>query len=125
MTGEMNQIFHSLRFAGWIKLKKPLDFEASKLHFLSVAASDRGDSPLTVYATVEIEVANVNDEAPKIYLTVGGKKNSNPKKIHISEDMAVGENVGYVSVQDLGRDKITVKLGPDSVLAITDMSVNS
>ena len=51
---------------GVIKLKSPLDYENEKSYVFTVEARDGGVGSLPSYATVEINVIDVNDNAPEI-----------------------------------------------------------
>lgn len=51
---------------GSIRLKSPLDFEKEATFVLTVEARDSGVGSLPAYAQVEIDVLDVNDNAPEI-----------------------------------------------------------
>uniref|UniRef100_UPI0037E78DAE protocadherin gamma-A12-like n=1 Tax=Semicossyphus pulcher TaxID=241346 RepID=UPI0037E78DAE len=80
---------------GEIKVKGDIDFEESSSFEMRVKAKDR--LGLTSYAKVIIDVTDVNDNAPLIYL----KSLTNP----IPENVSPGTEVGIISVQD--RDSET------------------
>lgn len=50
--------------AGTISVSHPLDFETCKDYFLTVEARDGGTPPLTAVAMVNINVTDINDNAP-------------------------------------------------------------
>ncbi|XP_014817693.1 PREDICTED: protocadherin beta-8-like [Calidris pugnax] len=52
---------------GVIRLAKPLDFEATKIHELSVQATDGGG--LSAICKVLVEVVDVNDNAPEVVVS--------------------------------------------------------
>ncbi|XP_033948118.1 protocadherin gamma-A11-like [Pseudochaenichthys georgianus] len=80
---------------GEIKVSGEIDFEETSLFEISVEAKD--SLGLTSYATVIIDVTDMNDNAPVIYL----KSLTNP----IPEDVSPGAEVGIINVQD--RDSET------------------
>ncbi|XP_026186707.1 protocadherin beta-16-like [Mastacembelus armatus] len=82
---------------GDIRLKNLVDFEATSSFELRVTAKD--GLGLTSYAKVVIDVTDVNDNAPVIYL----KSLTNP----IPENVSPGTEVGIINVQD--RDSETNK----------------
>ena len=50
---------------GKIFVAKPLDYETTSFYSLTVKARDGGTVPLSAFATVEIQINNVNDNAPR------------------------------------------------------------
>ncbi|XP_033948121.1 protocadherin gamma-A11-like [Pseudochaenichthys georgianus] len=75
---------------GEIKVSGVIDFEETSSFEISVEAKD--SLGLTSYATVIIDVTDMNDNAPVIYL----KSLTNP----IPEDVSPGAEVGIINVQD-------------------------
>ncbi|XP_034740292.1 protocadherin gamma-A11-like, partial [Etheostoma cragini] len=75
---------------GDIKVTTTVDFETASLFELRVTAKD--GLGLTSYAKVIIDVSDVNDNAPVIYL----KSLTNP----IPENVSSGTEVGIINVQD-------------------------
>nr|XP_033948113.1 protocadherin gamma-A11-like [Pseudochaenichthys georgianus] len=80
---------------GEIKVSGVIDFEETSSFEISVEAKD--SLGLTSYATVIIDVTDMNDNAPVIYL----KSLTNP----LPEDVSPGAEVGIINVQD--RDSET------------------
>ncbi|XP_034086616.1 LOW QUALITY PROTEIN: uncharacterized protein LOC117555760 [Gymnodraco acuticeps] len=80
---------------GEIKVSGEIDFQETSLFEISVEAKD--SLGLTSYATVIIDVTDMNDNAPVIYL----KSLTNP----IPENVSPGAEVGIINVQD--RDSET------------------
>uniref|UniRef100_A0A8C7JFP6 FAT atypical cadherin 3a n=1 Tax=Oncorhynchus kisutch TaxID=8019 RepID=A0A8C7JFP6_ONCKI len=67
----------SLCVPGAISVSKPLDFETCKDYFLTVEARDGGTPPLSAVTMVNINLTDVNDNAPMfsrdVYTTVENK----------------------------------------------------
>ncbi|XP_064018305.1 protocadherin alpha-6-like [Pogoniulus pusillus] len=78
--------------SGEIRLKGALDFEAVTLYMLQIKAQDRGTPPLSGHCSVELEVLDVNDNAPEVWVT--------SLSVPVSEDASVGTVVALLSVSD-------------------------
>lgn len=80
--------FLSLSRSGAILVARPLDYEACKEYFLTVEACDGGTPSLSAITTVNINLTDVNDNAPmfsrEIYTAV------------VSEDATTGDSVVQV-----------------------------
>ncbi|XP_067663318.1 protocadherin Fat 1-like isoform X2 [Haliotis asinina] len=50
---------------GLIRVAEPLDHELSKEYFLTVTATDKGETPLSCSTIVNINITDVNDNAPQ------------------------------------------------------------
>ncbi|KAI1893987.1 hypothetical protein AGOR_G00129330 [Albula goreensis] len=78
---------------GTIRVAKVLDFETCKDYFLTVEARDGGTPPLSAVTTVNINLTDVNDNAPMfsrdVYTSI------------ISEDATIGESVVQLTAEDL------------------------
>ncbi|XP_036391985.1 protocadherin Fat 3a [Megalops cyprinoides] len=78
---------------GAITVSKALDFETCKDYFLTVEARDGGTPPLSAVTTVNINLTDVNDNAPMfsrdVYTAI------------ISEDATIGESVVKLMAEDL------------------------
>ncbi|XP_065546893.1 protocadherin alpha-3-like [Lathamus discolor] len=90
---------------GEIRLTGPLDFEDVRLHELQIEARDKGTPPLSGHCSVELEVLDVNDNAPEVWVT--------SLSVPVPEDAAVGTVVALLSVSDRdsganGRVRCTV-----------------
>lgn len=74
-----------LSFPGAILVSQPLDYETCRDYFLTVEARDGGTPPLSAITTVNINITDVNDNAPvfscQLYTAV------------VSEDAATGDSV--------------------------------
>ncbi|NXX37141.1 PCDAD protein, partial [Nicator chloris] len=77
---------------GEIRLKGTLDFEAITLYDLHVKAKDKGTPPLSGHCNVELEVLDVNDNAPEVWVT--------SLSVPVAEDASVGTVVALLSVSD-------------------------
>uniref|UniRef100_A0A8B9VDJ9 Cadherin domain-containing protein n=1 Tax=Anas zonorhyncha TaxID=75864 RepID=A0A8B9VDJ9_9AVES len=72
---------------GEIRLRGPLDFEEVRLYEL-----DKGVPPLSGHCSVELEVLDVNDNAPEVWVT--------SLSVPVPEDASVGTVVALLSVSD-------------------------
>uniref|UniRef100_A0A8V5GG83 Uncharacterized protein n=1 Tax=Melopsittacus undulatus TaxID=13146 RepID=A0A8V5GG83_MELUD len=77
---------------GEIRLTGALDFEDVRLHELQIEARDKGFPPLSGHCSVELEVLDVNDNAPEVWVT--------SLSVPVPEDAAVGTVVALLSVSD-------------------------
>lgn len=78
-----------LCFEGVISIVEALDFESCKDFYLVVEAKDGGTPALSAVTTVNVNVTDVNDNAPTFSQAVYSAV--------ISEDAAVGDSVLMVS----------------------------
>lgn len=83
------QDFLSRLLPGAVLVSQALDYETCRDYFLTVEARDGGTPPLSAITTVNVNVTDVNDNAPmfgcQLYSAV------------VSEDAAVGDSVVQVS----------------------------
>ncbi|XP_066053678.1 protocadherin alpha-6-like [Chamaea fasciata] len=77
---------------GEIHLTAPLDFEEVSVFDFRIEARDRGTPPLSGHCSVELEVLDVNDNAPEVRVT--------SLSVPVSEDASVGTVVALLSVSD-------------------------
>ncbi|XP_054073046.1 protocadherin alpha-2-like isoform X10 [Rissa tridactyla] len=77
---------------GEIRLSGALDFEEVSIFDFRIEARDKGSPPLTGHCSVELEVLDVNDNAPEVWVT--------SLSVPVSEDAAVGTVVALLSVSD-------------------------
>uniref|UniRef100_A0A663ENM9 Cadherin domain-containing protein n=1 Tax=Aquila chrysaetos chrysaetos TaxID=223781 RepID=A0A663ENM9_AQUCH len=78
--------------SGEIRLTGALDFETVTFYDLHVKAKDKGSPPLSGHCSVELEVLDVNDNAPEVWVT--------SLSVPVPEDAAVGTVVALLSVSD-------------------------
>ncbi|XP_078140221.1 protocadherin Fat 3a isoform X1 [Centroberyx gerrardi] len=92
-SGNEHGKFHIHPLTGAILVSKPLDYEACRDYFLTVEARDGGTPPLSAVTTVNINLTDVNDNAPmfsrNLYTAV------------VSEDAAIGESVVQLTAEDV------------------------
>ncbi|XP_029629523.1 protocadherin Fat 3a isoform X1 [Salmo trutta] len=92
-SGNEHGKFHIHPVTGAIAVSKPLDFETCKDYFLTVEARDGGKPPLSAVTMVNINLTDVNDNAPMfsrdVYTAV------------ISEDATIGESVVKLTAEDV------------------------
>ncbi|XP_059681599.1 protocadherin alpha-2-like [Gavia stellata] len=77
---------------GEVRLTGALDFEDARLHELQIEARDKGTPPLSGHCSVELEVVDVNDNAPEVWVT--------SLSVPVAEDASVGTVVALLSVSD-------------------------
>ncbi|XP_071670689.1 protocadherin alpha-6-like [Patagioenas fasciata] len=78
--------------SGEIRLMGALDFETVTFYDLRIKAKDKGTPPLSGHCSVELEVLDVNDNAPEVWVT--------SLSVPVPEDAAVGTVVALLSVSD-------------------------
>ncbi|KAM8994262.1 protocadherin alpha-6-like isoform 2-T2 [Ara ararauna] len=98
-------VFGIDRNSGEIRLQGDLDFEDIGVYRLQVDAADQGNPPLSGHCKVVVEVLDVNDNAPEVWVT--------SLSVPVPEDAAVGTVVALLSVSDRdsganGRVRCTV-----------------
>ena len=104
------KIFSIDRYTGIISISNKLDYENKTIHHLTVEATDSRDNPKTAYATVTVQVLDVNDEAPQItisYLNAverpdvdDDSSDGQPKPVLIRENTMIGDVIAFVTVTD-------------------------
>ncbi|XP_065499882.1 protocadherin alpha-6-like [Caloenas nicobarica] len=77
---------------GEIRLTGTLDFEEVTVFNFRIEARDKGWPPLSGHCSVELEVLDVNDNAPEVWVT--------SLWVPVPEDAAVGTVVALLSVSD-------------------------
>ncbi|XP_010724895.1 protocadherin alpha-5-like, partial [Meleagris gallopavo] len=77
---------------GEIRLTGTLDFEDVRQHELQIEARDKGTLPLSGHCSVILEVLDVNDNAPEVWVT--------SLSVPVPEDAALGTVVALLSVSD-------------------------
>ncbi|XP_042342086.1 protocadherin Fat 3-like [Plectropomus leopardus] len=87
-SGNEHGKFHIHPLTGAILVAQPLDYETCRDYFLTVEARDGGTPPLSAITTVNVNLTDVNDNAPMfsrdLYTAV------------VSEDATTGESVVQV-----------------------------
>uniref|UniRef100_A0A663ENW4 Cadherin domain-containing protein n=1 Tax=Aquila chrysaetos chrysaetos TaxID=223781 RepID=A0A663ENW4_AQUCH len=78
--------------SGEIRVTGALDFETVTFYDLHVKAKDKGSPPLSGHCKVLVEVLDVNDNAPEVWVT--------SLSVPVPEDAAVGTVVALLSVSD-------------------------
>ncbi|XP_076206571.1 protocadherin alpha-6-like [Aptenodytes patagonicus] len=78
--------------SGEMRLTGALDFETVTFYDLHVKATDQGNPPLSGHCKVVVEVVDVNDNAPEVWVT--------SLSVPVPEDAAVGTVVALLSVSD-------------------------
>ncbi|XP_064018304.1 protocadherin alpha-2-like [Pogoniulus pusillus] len=78
--------------SGEIRTAGVLDYEDVHSYDLEIEARDKGTPPLFGHCSVELEVLDVNDNAPEVWVT--------SLSVPVSEDASVGTVVALLSVSD-------------------------
>ncbi|XP_063024586.1 protocadherin alpha-2-like isoform X5 [Melospiza melodia melodia] len=86
------ELFAIDKRTGEIRLKGILDFEDVRLHELQIEATDKGTPSLSGHCSVEMEVVDVNDNAPEVWVT--------SLSVPVPEDASLGTVVALLSVSD-------------------------
>ncbi|XP_075298163.1 protocadherin alpha-6-like [Opisthocomus hoazin] len=89
---DVRDVFGIDRNSGAIYLRGALDFEDVGVYRLQVGAADKGNPPLSGHCKVVVEVLDVNDNAPEVWVT--------SLSVPVPEDAAVGTVVALLSVSD-------------------------
>ncbi|KAM3664852.1 protocadherin alpha-8-like [Ammospiza maritima maritima] len=85
-------VFGIDRKSGEIRLRTNLDFEEVSQYRLQVDATDQGNPPLSGHCKVVLEVLDVNDNAPEVWVT--------SLSVPVPEDASLGTVVALLSVSD-------------------------
>ncbi|NXM40457.1 PCDA6 protein, partial [Gymnorhina tibicen] len=85
-------VFRIDRNSGEIRLTGDLDFEDVGLYRLQMDATDKGTPPLSGHCKLLVEVLDVNDNAPEVWVT--------SLSVPVPEDASVGTVVALLSVSD-------------------------
>nr|NP_001103206.2 protocadherin 1 gamma 33 precursor [Danio rerio] len=78
---------------GELKISKSLDYEMSTTYKIDIRARDKGGPVMEGHCRVQVNVLDVNDNAPEIIIT------SSPKPVR--EDAPAGTMVALINVKDL------------------------
>ncbi|XP_032929059.1 protocadherin alpha-6-like [Catharus ustulatus] len=89
---EGKDVFGLERNSGEIRLTGDIDFEEVNLYRLQVDATDKGTPSLSGHCKVVLEVLDVNDNAPEVWVT--------SLSVPVPEDASVGTVVALLSVSD-------------------------
>ncbi|XP_030595508.1 protocadherin beta-16-like [Archocentrus centrarchus] len=90
ISGESSDVFSLNPKTGEVRVAGPIDYEKVSSYEMHISAKD--GLGLVSYSTLNVEVTDMNDNAPVIYL----KSLSNP----IPENASPGTEVGIINVQD-------------------------
>ncbi|XP_058671566.1 protocadherin alpha-6-like [Ammospiza caudacuta] len=85
-------IFGIDKNSGEIRLTGDLDFEGVSFYRLQVDATDKGTAPLSGHCKLVLEVVDVNDNAPEVWVT--------SLSVPLPEDASLGTVVALLSVSD-------------------------
>ncbi|XP_075337545.1 protocadherin gamma-C5-like [Odontesthes bonariensis] len=98
-------VFNIDSTAGEIRLSGNLDFETNSNYEIDISATDKGTPRMEGHCTVHVEVLDVNDNPPNIFLT------SQPNAV--PENAPSGTVVALISARDLDsgdNGKVTLQL---------------
>ncbi|MEQ2250208.1 hypothetical protein ILYODFUR_037520, partial [Ilyodon furcidens] len=102
---------------GEIIVKGNIDFEERDKYEIEIQASDKGSAPLSTQKSVNINIVDVNDNAPEIEVTSFSRL--------IPEDSRPGTTVALISVNDLDsglNGKVLCSISEDVPFALTPSS---
>ncbi|XP_052540449.1 protocadherin alpha-2-like isoform X7 [Tympanuchus pallidicinctus] len=88
----VKELFVIDRLSGEMRTAGQLDFEEVQSYDLEIEASDKGMPPLSGHCSVELEVLDVNDNAPEVWVT--------SLSVPVPEDASLGTVVALLSVSD-------------------------
>uniref|UniRef100_A0A915BTY2 Cadherin domain-containing protein n=3 Tax=Parascaris TaxID=6254 RepID=A0A915BTY2_PARUN len=101
---------------GSLKLAHPLDYEVIRRLSVSVVGTDSGTPPLSARCAVEIEVLDINDNAPRF--------SQADYKVSVGENASIGTKVIQMMASDLDSEhfgRVTYSLvGEPSMFTIDD-----
>ncbi|KAK2544732.1 hypothetical protein Q9966_001759 [Columba livia] len=92
VTTEIKEMFTIDENKGEIRLQGKLDYEEMDSYEITVEARDKGYPPLSGHCKVLVEVLDVNDNAPEVWVT--------SLSVPVPEDASVGTVVALLSVSD-------------------------
>ncbi|XP_042645889.1 protocadherin alpha-2 isoform X3 [Tyto alba] len=92
VSAEVIEMFTVDEKKGEIRLQGKLDYEERDSYEIMVETRDKGSPPLSGHCSVEVEVLDVNDNAPEVWVT--------SLSVPVPEDAAVGTVVALLSVSD-------------------------
>uniref|UniRef100_A0A3Q3L7S2 Cadherin domain-containing protein n=1 Tax=Labrus bergylta TaxID=56723 RepID=A0A3Q3L7S2_9LABR len=98
-------LFHIDPFTGEIFLKNQLDHESQSSYRIDISAKDKGFPKMEGHCSVQVDVLDVNDNAPEIIMT--------SKPSSVPEDSRSGTVVALISARDLDsgdNGKVTLQL---------------
>ncbi|XP_076020941.1 protocadherin beta-15-like [Genypterus blacodes] len=95
VSDENNNVFTLHPKTGEVRVAGPIDYEKESSYEMQISAKD--GLGLASYATLVVEIIDINDNAPLIY----EKSLTNP----IAENVLPGTEVGIINVQDRDSEK--------------------
>ncbi|XP_075020106.1 protocadherin alpha-6-like [Calonectris borealis] len=92
VAAQIKEMFAIDENKGEIRLQGKLDYEEMDSYEITIEARDKGSPPLSGHCKVVVEVLDVNDNAPEVWVT--------SLSVPVPEDAAVGTVVALLSVSD-------------------------
>ena len=113
LRDDADGIFHLDNTTGVISLQQPLDYESRDSYRLTITARDQGDIPRQSHVIVNVNVEDVNDNAPVLIVVP-----SSSDEVDVLEHGEVGRVAWVEENAEVGKDValLTVE-DPDSGLA--------
>ncbi|XP_061581326.1 protocadherin gamma-C5-like isoform X23 [Cololabis saira] len=116
----VKSLFHIDVVTGDITLKQHLDHETQTSYRIDISAKDKGLPKMEGHCTVQVDVLDVNDNAPEIILT--------SKSTSVPEDSGSGTVVALLSVRDLDsgdNGKVTLQVRKGSSFSLNPSFSNN
>ncbi|XP_059681596.1 protocadherin alpha-2-like [Gavia stellata] len=92
IAAQVKEMFTMDENNGEIRLQGKLDYEEVDSYEITIEARDKGSPPLSGHCKVVVEVVDVNDNAPEVWVT--------SLSVPVAEDASVGTVVALLSVSD-------------------------
>ncbi|XP_054244977.1 protocadherin alpha-2-like [Indicator indicator] len=92
VAAQAKEMFSIDENKGELKLQGKLDYEEMDNYEITIEARDKGTPPLSGHCKVVLEVLDVNDNAPEVWVT--------SLSVPVPEDASVGTVVALLSVSD-------------------------
>ncbi|XP_068960327.1 protocadherin alpha-3-like [Petaurus breviceps papuanus] len=92
VSSNVQDKFHIDQVNGEIKIKGNIDFEETKLFEFQVEATDKGTPRMVGHCTVLVEIMDINDNAPEVWVT--------SLSLPVREDAPPGTVIALISVSD-------------------------
>ena len=98
VSDKIRDLFDINSDSGWLTVKSELDYEDETSHQVTVKATNNVPNPVPDFATVTINIIDVNDNRPQLSVSpIGGGFG---RVTHITENSGTDQTVAFVRVSD-------------------------